>query len=828
MGAFLSRIPSLVSRRPGRVLAVFGLLLLAAVLTTGSVRFERDVFEALPSSDPAFRVLVHAMKNSAADDKLYFLVREREDRGADSLVDACRALAGRLEGITLDGRPAFSRVTLLKRESVTRERFEALMKTFASRPGIFIAEHDLPRLERFLASPPAMERELKRSLALLAAPGSSPMSGIVAGDPLNLRRFMLEKLRSMHHGLEFAPGPHLLSPDRRSALLIATPAEWVLHEKGDRLLEAVEAVRSDHPGLRIGMTGGYAVVLQEEALVRGDILGCLLGSVLGVGLLFLLIYRSAAALSFVLVPLGVGLQLAVGVLALGAERLHMLAMAFSAVVLGLGIDFAVHVYDRYLYERKQGGSVETAVRGSVLGTGKAVVAGGLTTLSAFLVLSMADNPLLEQTAWLVALGLLFCMVTILLALPAGLVLLERIGRRGPSRPPRTLGMERLGRWVGERPRAALVLSLLLAAAALPGLFRIEFETDLSALRPRGLEALEVQEELLEAFGSGSDYVLAAWGAGDREALRREGLALDRLLEEMVREGRAASWTSLTRTASLTPVHVEGLEMDLVREAFERLGLSLEHAAYDRAFLEAVRERRTVHLMDWAAEGEGFPDLLRRFVLREDGRLSGLAWVLAPEGVPGSALAEALEEARPDLLVVSPELAVRGLVREVRSELWTTLGAAAGLVLLILFAFFRDGRSVLRILVPVSLGVPVTAGVMGLAGVTLNPFNFVVLPILVGIGLDDGIHIVRRYRELGDVALTLATTGRSVLVTTLTTICGFGSLALADYHVLVGMGLIAVTGVAACFLFSVLTLPALLRLREPPARGVTTHPGPGPG
>ena len=828
MGAFLSRIPSLVTRRPGRVLAVFGLLLLAAVLTTGSVRFERDIFEALPSSDPAFRVLVHAIKNSAADDKLYFLVREREDRGPDSLVDACRALAGRLEGITLDGRPAFSRVTLLKRESVTRERFEALMGSFASRPGIFIAEHDLPRLERFLTSPPAMERELKRSLALLAAPGSSPMSGIVAGDPLNLRRFMVEKLRSMHHGLEFAPGPHLLSPDRRSALLIATPAEWVLREKDDRLLEAVEAVRSDHPGLRIGMTGGYAVVLQEEALVRGDILGCLLGSVLGVGLLFLLIYRSAAALSFVLVPLGVGLQLAVGVLALGAERLHMLAMAFSAVVLGLGIDFAVHVYDRYLYERKQGGSVETAVRGSVLGTGKAVLAGGLTTLSAFLVLSMTDNPLLQQTARLVALGLLFCMVTIVLALPAGLVLLERIGRRGPGRPPRTLGMERLGQWVDGRPRTALVLSLLLAAAALPGLFRIEFETDLSALRPRGLEALEVQEELLEAFGSGSDYVLAAWGAGDREALRREGLALDRLLEEMVREGRASSWTSLTRTASLTPVYVEGLEMDLVREAFERLGLSLEHAAYDRAFLEAVRERRTTYLMDWAAMGEGVPDLLRRFVLREDGRLSGLAWVLAPEGVSGSVLAEALEEARPDLLVVSPELAVRGLVREVRSELWTTLGAAAGLVLLILFAFFRDGRSVLRILVPVSLGVPVTAGVMGLAGVTLNPFNFVVLPILVGIGLDDGIHIVRRYRELGDVALTLATTGRSVLVTTLTTICGFGSLALANYHVLVGMGLIAVTGVAACFLFSVLTLPALLRLREPPGRGVTTRPGPGPG
>ncbi len=827
MSPFLDSIPSLITRHPGRVLACFALLLLAAVLTTGSVRFERDIFEALPSSDPSFRVLVHAMRTSAADDKLYFLVREEEERGPDSLISACGELAERLKGISLDNQPAFSRVTMLKRESVTTEDFEDLLTTYTARPEIFLAEHDVPRLELFLASPSAMERELKRSLALLAAPGASRMSGIVAGDPLNLRRFMLDKLQSMHHGLAFAPGPYLLSPDQSSALLIATPTVRVLLDKDSRLLEALEEVRSTQTGLRIGMTGGYAIALQEEAMVRGDILGCLLGSILGVGLLFFLIYRNLAVLSFVLVPLAVGLQLALGVLALGIERVHMFAMAFSAVLLGLGIDFAVHVYDRYTYERKQGGDVETAVRGSILKTGKAVAAGGLTTLCAFLVLALADNPLLDQTAWLVALGLLFCMVTILLALPAGLVLLERFAGNRPARPARTLGMDRLGRWVKDRPRTALTLSLLLAAAALSGLFQIEIETDLSALRPQGLEALEVQEELLDAFGSGTEYLLAVWDARDRRELRRKGLALDRTLEDLERSGRVASWTSLTRTASLTPIHVEKLNTQLVRMELEKSGLSLAHAAYDRAFLEAIQEKRSGHLLDWAAEGEGFPDILKRFLLMEEGRLQGLAWVRPSEGHSALTLAEVIKDDHPELLMVSPELVVRGLIQEVREELWMTLGMATGVVLLILFAFFRDARSVLQILLPVSLGVPVTAGIMGLTGVTVNPFNFVVLPILVGIGLDDGIHIVRRYRELGDVALTLATTGRSVLVTTLTTICGFGSLTMADYHVLEGMGLIAVTGVAVCFLFSVLTLPALIRLREDTGGRVTSVPGPGP-
>ena len=101
--------------------------------------------------------------------------------------------------------------------------------------------------------------------------------------------------------------------------------------------------------------------------------------------------------------------------------------------------------------------------------------------------------------------------------------------------------------------------------------------------------------------------------------------------------------------------------------------------------------------------------------------------------------------------------------------------------------------------------------VGWAGIHLNPFNFIVLPILMGIGLDDGIHIYRRFMEWKDIAHTLSTTGRSILVTTLTTAFGFGSLSLADYHVLKSMGLMTIFGVLACFIFSVIALPPVLAM-----------------
>jgi len=164
-------------------------------------------------------------------------------------------------------------------------------------------------------------------------------------------------------------------------------------------------------------------------------------------------------------------------------------------------------------------------------------------------------------------------------------------------------------------------------------------------------------------------------------------------------------------------------------------------------------------------------------------------------------------------VVNPELAVDALVNEVRNELGMTLGVAALLIIGILMVFFKRMSILPFVLMPALMGLFVTAGIMGWANINLNPFNFIVLPILIGIGLDDGIHIYRRYQELGEIKQTLATTGRSVLVTTLTTVCGFGSLSIANYHVLESMGVMAIVGVVACFVFSVMTLPAILVIRD---------------
>jgi len=277
-----------------------------------------------------------------------------------------------------------------------------------------------------------------------------------------------------------------------------------------------------------------------------------------------------------------------------------------------------------------------------------------------------------------------------------------------------------------------------------------------------------------------------------------------------------------RISSERPFLIEGMSINNIEEIFERYGLHLEQFPETRMFLEALsgsgQSSKAENQRQSAIETNtapctnlmALPDIFKRFYFCEGDFIHGIAWIMVPTEQDAQKLRDELTQSCEGLSVVNPGLAVEELVKEVRSELFMTIGTAALLIIAILVLFFRKGSVLPFVLMPVFMGSLVTAGIMGWAGVNLNPFNFIVLPILIGIGIDDGIHIYRRQQEIRDIRKTLATTGRSVLVTTLTTICGFGSLSMADYHVLRSMGIMAIVGVVACFVFSVITLPAVLQ------------------
>ena len=161
--------------------------------------------------------------------------------------------------------------------------------------------------------------------------------------------------------------------------------------------------------------------------------------------------------------------------------------------------------------------------------------------------------------------------------------------------------------------------------------------------------------------------------------------------------------------------------------------------------------------------------------------------------------------------------------------WYSLAAIA---LMVLF-HFRSLGAVILALIPVAIGTLWLAGLMGWAGVPINLANIMTLPLVIGIGVTNGIHILNRYAEEGTPGILSRSTGKAVLVSGLTAIAGFGSLILAEHRGIRSLGIIMSVGIATCMIAGLTFLPALLNLIgrwrpliKKPDAGNSPTPGPG--
>jgi hypothetical protein len=136
-----------------------------------------------------------------------------------------------------------------------------------------------------------------------------------------------------------------------------------------------------------------------------------------------------------------------------------------------------------------------------------------------------------------------------------------------------------------------------------------------------------------------------------------------------------------------------------------------------------------------------------------------------------------------------------------------------IVILLLWIDFRSLRMALLGVIPLIAGGIWMLGIMKTFGLMLTIINVMAIPMIVGIGIDDGVHILHRYRFEGlrKTPTVLKSTGKAVLLTSLTTMAGFGSLMTASYRGWAGFGALLVTGVGACFLTTVLFIPSIIGL-----------------
>lgn len=693
--------------------------------------------------------------------------------------------------------------------------------------------------------PQGMRRQLLRTRKRLLSAGDPALREAIASDPLAVRE-LLEGYYTPRGLASFVGGAPTSTPGGATdPLVLLYPAGSA--EDGvycQRLLGRIEAAveaarRQVAPDEAIGVdaAGIHALTAQTRALFAGDMVRITaLALVLLTGFLALT-FGDVRTLVVVMVPLVLAQLLLLAAACWLFNPIHFLTVGSVAVVLGMGIDGSIHLVARYremLAELPWRRAVEEALVECV----PPLIVGTMSTVALFLALALSRSPGLVEMGLLTGIGLVASLVCTVAFFPA---LVATMRSRDGS------GGERRLRWVARglpvlaarHPgRAALLGALLLASGAAAGL-GLELDLGVESLVPHDLPALETAKQLRTGRELALDPpLLVRVTAPSLERALEAQHRVDRSLEEIVASGAASRFSSpseLLATAS-GPGSSSGGES---RSAPDR-------GEIERSFVRIATELGLRSDPGWpgylsnlaraasspAEEGlpAGGPPALARYLAREGGGTVHLQTYVTPGARPGSETAPgAWMDVGSSRRLVSmlgeldvgegAELTVTGLlpvylrVNElVRSDV-ARVGVAGGLLIVgMLLLFFRDWRFTVAGLLPVAAGVPVTVGVLVASDVTVTPITLCFGAVVLGIGIDDAVHVLWRLRGRPErtLASVMAEVGPLLMLTTVSSAIGFGSLAVSRVPVVASMGLAVAVGVVACWVFTLLLLPLASR------------------
>ncbi|MEL6335988.1 MAG: MMPL family transporter, partial [Pseudomonadota bacterium] len=611
--------------------------------------------------------------------------------------------------------------------------------------------------------------------------------------------------------------------------------------------EEIAALDPDLAALvEIGVTGDPALRAEEVQSVTATLPLSLGASLVLVAAILAATVGRASRVGLALSCVLVTLVLTTGAAAVLVGALNLISIAFVVLMVGLGIDFAIHLMTHLDEDAGRGLDADQALQATAGSIGGALALSAVTTSLAFMAFTTTDFVGMAQLGVIGGAGVLIALLVTLTLIPAALRLRPTLLRgHGPLRVPR-LGYARVG--------AALALAL--TAASLATAPQARFDADPMSLRAAAAPSVTVYDWLFDE--------------GSTAPLRLS------LLTETAEEASAAAATART----LAPVDQAVWLGDLVPEdQFEKLDeIDLAFPSIEFALIgtptglvEADLDALPARLTDWpGAEGARlaealrdwraapgalsgaaadaalfrfFPQLLERIGLileagevtvqdlpagmterfrAEDGRLRVDIAPVADLRDPDSraAFVDAVAAALP--AAGGPPAQIAGAADAVAGAMAQAAGLALAATAVLAWLVLRSGRLLAAILVPLILAAIVTLGASAFFDIPFNYANVIILPLMIGIGVDTGVHLAVRAARSGESVFSTSTP-RAALGSAMTTIGAFGTLALSDHQGTASMGVMLVIALVAS-LVMIFALTPLIAGR--PAASVDGSPATG--
>ena len=601
----------------------------------------------------------------------------------------------------------------------------------------------------------------------------------------------------------------------------------------------IETLKAQNPRVEAYITGDPALRADELASVADGIEISFLISFLSVGALLFICFRSLPLTLVTLASLVISIVLTAAFAAFFVGKLNLVSVAFTVLMVGLGIDYAVHLLLHAQERRAEGLEAAAALRAATDDVGAGLLLACATTALGFLAFVPTAFDGIAQLGLIAGAGVVIALFVSLTFIPAAIGVFGVKARAGAVR---RAGVDRFA----QAKTGVAVATVIAGALSLFLLPQSRFDADPMSLRDPKSPSVEGFNLLFDdpetspyrvtrLVASEAEAAASAATARELQTVRSTRTLLNFIPEDQDEKLDLISYSAgaLAFALDAAPDKSAAPSADAGARALKArlesaydatspagrlavaLGAALESpegfAAIENnifAYWPALISRLKDQLGADHVGIDTLPDNIKRRYLSADGQWR-VDILPAADGRDPKALAafvKSVEEVFPDIgggavqSQRSGETIARAMVE-------ASLIAFA-VITVFLFLLLRRVEDVLLMLFPLTLATSLTIA----AGVAFNiPFNYanvIVLPLLLGIGVDSGIHLVMRERRTEDDG---AATRRAVLFAALTTIASFGSLTLSSHRGTASMGALLSIAIGFTLLCTLIVLPVALRL-----------------
>lgn len=792
----LQRWTSKAAAHPWRWLAVFFVLLAAGAAGAMHLGLSTNLNLLLPQDTSSVRTAREASERVGSTDFLVVAIEgpdpARNREIADALVFAMRRDISELEEVSarieLD---FFKRNALLYFEPEELERLLAQIRTVLGRARL--------KAMGLLVLPPGPDPEEKKLEDMLR--GSSARSR-VPGEFRNTAS-------------SAGAGGYFASPDGTIFAVVGRPRSLSVDmSMARRLVRQTEAVIAavlkdfPQPHPKVEVAGGYRNRVAEYDSILTDVKSSFLVSFAIIGLMVAIFFRSIRPVPLIFLPLILGIVFTLGLVRVASiEKLNVITAFIGGILLGMGIDFGVHLSVRYFHERTFR-PLEEALSVTMAASGRALVTAALTTAGALYLLFFSKFRGFWEFGLIAGSGVIITMVMFFLFFPVFAVLLERLFtlRVKPAWEMRFAPLSGRFPW-----RSALVMAGFLAASVLflPwGLSRLEFETNFRRLS--GNPSTSVQYG--KAMGDrASPTVMLCDTAADCEKLTEW---LSGILSRPLHHPDIRDFNSIH---TFLPKDQEK-KLAICAQIREELSRASQWAADDLK----KRIQNYVPYIPSAPVGlTDLPDWLRRRFTEKNGEIGRFIYLY-----PARETWNAYESAQLKKSIAHIDLGLLGgtagaqaraassafilvdILDVVRSEGVWIVAASMGLVFFLLLLDFRSLGAALLVISPLVGSLLWIAALLPLLGQRLGLYNMVVVSTIIGTGIDASVHLFHAGREFSsDPRPAFVRTGLAVCMAALTTLAGFAGMLGVRHGGLSSIGRLATLGLFVTLVCALLLVPS---------------------